>query len=118
MKIFRAIVWFIVLNFVAGHIWTEPVSYWWVIEIIILIISFLMVDKPFEKQYNKDKIREREANKMMMNREEMMNNVMRKFGLEAEQTLAFCEIAETWKSDKAVACMYAIAMEMGIDDYE
>ena len=55
---------------------------------------------------------------MMINREEMMNNVMRKFGLEAEQTLAFCEIAETWKSDKAVACMYAIAMEMGIDDYE
>ena len=49
MKIFRAIVWFIVLNFVAGHIWIEPVSYWWVIEIIILIISFLMVDKPFEK---------------------------------------------------------------------
>ena len=40
---------------------------------------------------------------MKINREEMMNNVMRKFGLEAEQTLAFCEIAETWKSDKAVA---------------
>ena len=49
MKIFRAIVWFIVLNFVARHIWTKPVSYWWVIEIIILIISFLMVDKSFEK---------------------------------------------------------------------
>ena len=55
---------------------------------------------------------------MMINREEMMNNVMRKFGLEAEQTLAFCEIAETWKSDKAVTGMYAIAMEMGVDDYE
>ena len=55
---------------------------------------------------------------MMMSREEMINNVMRKFGLEAEQTLAFCEIAETWKSDKAVAGMYAIAMEMGVDDYE
>ena len=49
MKISRAIVWFIVLNFVAEHIWIETVSYWWVIEIIILIISFLMVDKPFEK---------------------------------------------------------------------
>ena len=68
--------------------------------------------------YNKDKIREREANKMMMSREEMMNNVMRKFGLEAEQTLAYSEIAKTWKSDKAVACMYAIAMRMGVDDYE
>ena len=55
---------------------------------------------------------------MMMSREEMMNRVMRKFGLEAEQTLAFCEIAETWKSDKAVAGMYAIAMGMGVDDYE
>ena len=55
---------------------------------------------------------------MMISREEMMNNVVRKFGLEAEQTLAFWEIAETWKSDKAVACMYAIAMEMGVDDYE
>lgn len=55
---------------------------------------------------------------MMMTREEMMNKVMRKFGLEAEQTLAFCEIAETWKSDKAVACMFAIAMGMGVDDYE
>ena len=56
---------------------------------------------------------------MNINREEMMNNVMRKFGLEAEQTLAFCEIAETWKSDKAVACMYAIAMSIvKSDDYE
>lgn len=49
MKIFRIVVWFIVLNFICEHIWTEPLSYWWVIEIIILIISFLMVDKPFEK---------------------------------------------------------------------
>lgn len=49
MKTFRMIVWIIVLNFVCEHIWTEPVSYWWVIEIIILIISFLMVDNPFEK---------------------------------------------------------------------
>lgn len=49
MKALRRIVWFITLNFVCTHIWTEPVSYWWVIEIIILIISFLMVDNPFEK---------------------------------------------------------------------
>jgi hypothetical protein len=48
MKVFRIGIWFIVLNFVCSHLWTEPVFYWWVIEIIILIISFLMVDKPFE----------------------------------------------------------------------
>ena len=55
---------------------------------------------------------------MKINREEMMNNVIRKFGLEAEQTLAFCEIAETWKNDKTVARMYAIAMSMiKSDDY-
>lgn len=45
MKIFKVVIWFIVLNFVCEHIWTEPVSYWWVIEIIILEISLLMVDK-------------------------------------------------------------------------
>jgi hypothetical protein len=45
MKMCRIIVWFIVLNFVCEHIWTEPVSEWWVIEIIILGISCLMVDK-------------------------------------------------------------------------
>lgn len=49
---------------------------------------------------------------MKINREEMMNNVIRKFGLEAEQTLAFREIAETWKNDKTVARMYAITMSM------
>lgn len=55
----------------------------------------------------------------MINREEMMNNVMRKFGLEAEETLAFCKIAETWTNDKAIACRYAIAMSMvKSDDYE
>lgn len=39
-------IWFMVLNFIAEQIWTEPVSYWWVIEIICLVISFLMVDRP------------------------------------------------------------------------
>ena len=73
-------------------------------------------DKELQKIFaEREKIAEQAQ---MMNREEMMNNVMRKFGLEAEQTLAFCDIAETWKSDKAVACMYAIAMGMGVDDYE
>lgn len=42
---FRIGIWFMVLNFISNHIWTEPVSYWWVIEIILLIISFLMVDR-------------------------------------------------------------------------
>lgn len=46
---FRIGIWFIVLNFIAEQFWTEPVSYWWVLEIIILEISILMVDKPFEK---------------------------------------------------------------------
>ena len=48
MKMFRIGIWFIVLNFVCEHIWSEPVSYWWIIEIVILIISFLMVDEPLE----------------------------------------------------------------------
>lgn len=50
--LFKVVVWFFVINFsICNHIWTEPVSYWWVIEIIILIISILMVDKPVKKQY-------------------------------------------------------------------
>lgn len=49
---------------------------------------------------------------MKINREEMMNNVIRKFGLEAEQTLVFCKIAKTWTNDKAIACKYAIIMSM------
>ena len=53
---------------------------------------------------------------MKIRREGMRKNVMRRFGLEAEQTLAVCEIAETGKSDKAVACMYAIAMSTIIGD--
>ena len=48
----KVVVWFFVINFsICNHIWTEPVSYWWVIEIIVLIISILMVDKPTKKQY-------------------------------------------------------------------
>ncbi len=49
----KVVVWFFVINFsICNHIWTEPVSYWWVIEIVVLIISILMVDKPIKKQYN------------------------------------------------------------------
>lgn len=48
MKMFRVGIWYIVLNFVCKHIWSEPVSYWWIIEVVILIISFLMIDEPSE----------------------------------------------------------------------
>ena len=42
----RIVVWFVVITFaVCNNIWKERVSYWWVIEIIVLIISILMVDK-------------------------------------------------------------------------
>lgn len=45
-NLLRVIVWFIVINFaVCNTIWKEPVSYWWIIEIIVLGISILMVDK-------------------------------------------------------------------------
>ena len=48
----KVVVWFFVINFsICNQIWTEPVSYWWVVEIIVLIISILMVDKPTKKQY-------------------------------------------------------------------
>ena len=59
-NLIKVIVWFFVINFsICNHIWTDPVFYWWIIEIIILIISILMVDKPTKKQYNKYKIKER-----------------------------------------------------------
>ena len=46
MKLFRMCVWLIVLNLgVCNQIWSEPVDYWWIIEIVIVIISYLMVDK-------------------------------------------------------------------------
>ena len=49
----RIVVWFVVINFaVCNNIWKEPVSYWWVIEIIVLIISILMIDKSHKQWYN------------------------------------------------------------------
>lgn len=52
-NLIRVVVWFFVINFsICNTIWTEPVDYWWLIEIIVLGISILMVDKPFKKQYN------------------------------------------------------------------
>ena len=61
--LFKIVVWFFVINFsICNHIWTEPVSYWWVIEIIVLIISILMVDKPAKKQYYNYRKRKRGNN--------------------------------------------------------
>lgn len=45
-NLLRVVVWFVVINFaICNNIWKEPVSYWWAIEIIVLEISILMVDK-------------------------------------------------------------------------
>lgn len=47
MRLFRMCVWLIVLNLgVCNQIWSEPVDYyWWIIEIVIVIISYLMADE-------------------------------------------------------------------------
>ena len=46
MKLFRMCVWFIVLNWcVCNQISSEPVDYWWIIEVLTVIISYLMVDE-------------------------------------------------------------------------
>lgn len=43
IRILRTIAWFIIINYsVCNEIWTEPVSYWWIIEIIVLTISILL----------------------------------------------------------------------------
>jgi hypothetical protein len=45
-NLIKIIVWFLVINFaICNKIWTEPVDYWWIIEIFVLGISILMVDK-------------------------------------------------------------------------
>lgn len=54
----------------------------------------------------------------MLKREEMENAVMCKYGLENNISITFCEIVETWKSDKAVETMYNIAMNQYVNDYE
>lgn len=40
----------------------------------------------------------------------MMDNVIKRYGLEAETTIAFVDIATTWKSYEAIRNMYEIAM--------
>ena len=39
---FKISVWFVVLNFVSTHIWTEPVWYWWLILGVNFIIAYLI----------------------------------------------------------------------------
>ena len=42
-QILRTVAWFVIINYsVCNKIWTEPVSYWWIIEIIVLTISILL----------------------------------------------------------------------------
>lgn len=41
---FKISVWFVVLNFVSTHIWTEPVWYWWLILGVNFIIACLMIE--------------------------------------------------------------------------
>lgn len=45
-----------------------------------------------------------------MTRDEMLDNVIKRYGFEDKITLQFAEIAETWLSDEAVQNMYEIAM--------
>jgi hypothetical protein len=37
-------VWFMLMNFIVGHIVTEPVWYWWILEIFCWLIAIIMVD--------------------------------------------------------------------------
>lgn len=43
LKIIRFCVWFVLLNFgVCNQIWKDPVSYWCVIECIVVALSLIM----------------------------------------------------------------------------
>lgn len=43
LQIVQMGVWVIVLNFgVCNQIWTEPVDYWWAIELVVGGVSYLM----------------------------------------------------------------------------
>ena len=44
-KILKIIVWFMIINLtICNKIWQHPVNYWWLIEIVVLIISILISD--------------------------------------------------------------------------
>lgn len=44
IKGIRVGIWFIVLNFIVEQIVTEPVWYWWILEIFCWLIALVMVD--------------------------------------------------------------------------
>lgn len=46
-----------------------------------------------------------------MTRQEMIDTILKKRGLENKTAVAFAEIAESWKSDEAVKTMYEIAIK-------
>lgn len=44
-KILKIIIWFIIINLtICNEIWQDTVNYWWLIEIVVLIISVLISD--------------------------------------------------------------------------
>ena len=44
-RIIKVVVWFLVINFaICNNVWAEPTTYWWVIEIAVLIISLIVSD--------------------------------------------------------------------------
>lgn len=55
---------------------------------------------------------------MKLTREQMMDEVIRKYGFENNTTITFCEIAETWESDFAVENMFIVAMALGYEGKE
>ena len=45
-----------------------------------------------------------------MTREEMINNVIRKFGFEAPETIRFCIYCEEFQNDKVITIAYTWLM--------
>ena len=103
--LFKIVVWFFVINFsICNSVWTEPVSYWWIIEIIVLIISILMVDKPVKKQYYNYRKKKREVNKMKIYVFDTINGVViRKAAKSIDEAIAWFK--ETYPT-RAFSCVY------------
>ena len=101
----KVVVWFFVINFsICNHVWTEPVSYWWIIEIIVLIISILMVDKPVKKQYYNYRNKEREVTIMKIYVFDTINGVIiRKAAKSIDEAIAWFK--ETYPT-RAFSCVY------------
>ena len=51
-----------------------------------------------------------------MTRKEMMNEVIRKFGFEAPETIRFCTYCEEFQSDKVITVAYLWLMERPIKE--